>query len=378
MRYAFVSDIHANLAAWDAVLQDIQAAGVDEIVCLGDVIGYGPEPAAVLESVYADVQHVVLGNHDAAACGRISLKQFNRDSSRILEWTKTQLNEAAFNFLRELPLVVQGDNFICTHADLSAPAEFHYVFQPQEATSCWEACLEQLVFIGHTHIPGVHMIGEMEVPHWLPPQELRCNKAMRYIINVGSVGQPRDGDLRACYCIYHTDKEMVSFRRVLFDVETHVARLREKRLPIHPSMLDGQVSNPGERLRNMEFHPVDTLEGGRPPEAGPRRRDDAGPAPGPARKRAGRKPTKFQPTGTESALKRIRRTRARVKSSDSTTLLVVIGIILLIAFIVVVGGLALRPKPPKVLPKPKRTPVDPRTLIEERRPAKPPGIKRRD
>ena len=184
------------------------------------------------------------------------------------KWTKTQLNDAAFNFLRELPLVVQGDNFICTHADLSAPAGYHYVFQPLEATSCWEACLEQLIFIGHTHIPGVHMIGEMGVPHWLPPQELRCNKAMRYIINVGSVGQPRDGDLRACYCIYHTDKETISFHRVSFDVKTHITRLREKHLPIHPSMLDGQVSNPGEWLRNMEFHPLGTLEEGRPPAPG--------------------------------------------------------------------------------------------------------------
>ncbi|RMD75156.1 MAG: metallophosphatase family protein, partial [Lentisphaerae bacterium] len=105
MRYALVSDLHANIQAWNAVFQDILNIGVDQIVSLGDIVGYGPDPMRVIESCYANVHHFVMGNHDAAACGKMPLKRFSTDSRQIINWTSRQLDDAAIDFLSEQPFV---------------------------------------------------------------------------------------------------------------------------------------------------------------------------------------------------------------------------------------------------------------------------------
>ncbi len=231
MRYAIVSDVHANLQAWNAVLNDIRCLGVDEIICLGDIVGYGPSPGPVLESMYTHVNHFVLGNHDAAFAGKIDPESFN-DCARIaLDWTARQLDGKARDFLAGLPLVASGETFRCTHGDFTDPACYNYLFEAEDVAPVWERCPEPLLFVGHTHIPRLFVIGGSGRTHALDPCDFRAEEGKRYLVNVGAVGQPRDNDMRASYCLLDLDRNDLFFRRVPFDVDAYRRELAASRLP---------------------------------------------------------------------------------------------------------------------------------------------------
>ncbi len=221
MRLAIVSDIHANMQAWKAVLLDIGSSRIDRIVCLGDVVGYGPNPADVLESVYEHAHHVVLGNHDAAVCGKIHEDLFNDAAAEVVRWTRTQLNREALRFLKGLPLTLSGDGFRCSHGDFAAPAAFNYVIDPADALPSWSAVDEPLLFVGHSHDPAIFVLGKSGTPHRVPAQDFSMEPGKRFLVNVGSVGSPRDGDARACYCIYDTDEKSIYWRRIPFDLDAY-------------------------------------------------------------------------------------------------------------------------------------------------------------
>lgn len=235
MRYAMVADIHANLQAWNAVLLDIRSDGVDSIICLGDIVGYGPNPAEVLESVHANVEHVVLGNHDAVIGNKIDGSLFNDDAQEILRWTRGQLNDEAVGFLRGLPLSLADDLFRCVHGDFSDPAAFNYVVDPADAMASWQAVEEPILFVGHTHDPGIFLLGPSGTPRLVTPQDFTLEEGKRFLVSVGSVGQPRDGDARACYCIFDTDSRSVFWRRIPFDLDAYRGALEAAGLSDRPS-----------------------------------------------------------------------------------------------------------------------------------------------
>ena len=232
MKYAVVSDIHANLPAWNAVLLDIRGAGVDCIICLGDMVGYGPNPREVLESLYTNVDHFLLGNHDAAICGKIDPKFFTDPAREIINWTASRLGEPAKRFLGKLPLCLAAENFRCAHANFDQPADFHYIFEPQDALPGWKKVSEPLLFIGHTHQPVIFVIGRSQTPRLIPPEDFMLEEGKRFLINVGSVGQPRDGDYRATYCIFDDAAGAVFWRKVPFDLDAHRAALEKAGLPL--------------------------------------------------------------------------------------------------------------------------------------------------
>lgn len=223
MRYAVVSDLHANLPAWNAVLADIAALKIGRIVCLGDVVGYGPQPAAVMSSAYRHVDHFVMGNHDAVVAGKMSDEVFNDHAREMIRWTQERLSSKARSFLASRPLVLEGEDCVFCHGSLDHPQAFNYVLSDQEALDTWSATDAGIVFIGHTHTPSIFVLGESGTPHILPPQDFMMEPGKRYIVNAGSVGDPRDSDPRASYCIYDDATRVVSFRRVAFDYE----RLRD-------------------------------------------------------------------------------------------------------------------------------------------------------
>ncbi|MCA1808087.1 MAG: metallophosphoesterase [Kiritimatiellia bacterium] len=231
MKYAIVSDIHSNLHAWKAVLLDIRSSGVDRIICLGDMIGYGPHPREVLESLYANVDHFILGNHDAALCGKINTALFSEPAGEIIDWTNRQLGDSARRFMARLPLSIAGRGFRCAHANFDQPAAFHYIFEPQDALPGWEAVPEPLLFIGHTHRPGIFVIGESQTPRLIPPEDFMLEDGKRFLLNVGSVGQPRDGDSRATYCIFDTATKSIFWRKIPFDLDAYRADLQKAGLP---------------------------------------------------------------------------------------------------------------------------------------------------
>ena len=217
MRYAVVSDLHANMAAWQTVLTDIADLKADKIICLGDVVGYGPNPVEVLESVYRVVGVTVLGNHDAAVCGRLSTDIFSTRAATAAARHRELLTPAALEWLARLPLTHEEDGFRCVHSEFSNPAAFSYVLEPEDALPSWQVAREQLLFVGHSHLPGIYVIGESGVPHFVAPCDFTLEDGKRYLVNPGSVGYPREGDRRSSYCIYDTDTRAILFRQLPFD-----------------------------------------------------------------------------------------------------------------------------------------------------------------
>lgn len=217
MLYAIVSDLHANLVAWNAVLADLSAMKAQKIICLGDVVGYGPDPSEVLESVYRHVDAFVMGNHDAVVAGKMDPDCFNDHAREMVEWSASRISSRGRAFLGRQPLVLDCGGFVCVHGSLEAPAAFNYILSPDEALASFRATDKQLIFVGHTHQPGLAVIGASGVAHLLPAQDFELEQGKRFIVNVGSVGDPRDEDPRASYCLYDDATGVVSFRRVAFD-----------------------------------------------------------------------------------------------------------------------------------------------------------------
>lgn len=221
MRYAFISDLHSNLQAWRAVHRDIRSNRADYIICLGDVVGYGPSPTALMNEVHSHVDAFVLGNHDAAASGKMDDDSFNPEARDIIRWTARQLNRKAMAFLGSFPLTLVGNGFRCAHGEFSTPENFKYVLNPEDAQPSWEAVDSQLLLAGHTHAPAFFLVGASGTPREIEPQDFELEPGKRYFVNVGSVGCPRDGDPRASYCLYDTDARAVLWRRIPFDLDSY-------------------------------------------------------------------------------------------------------------------------------------------------------------
>lgn len=226
MKRAVISDIHGNLEALEAVLADAASIGVEEYYCLGDIVGYGPNPRECVDRIMG-FKVSVLGNHDQGAL--FDPEGFSSSAERAIFWTREQLEDASQNgdqakrrweFLAELPRVFRDGKYLYVHGSARSPLS-EYVF-PEDVyhTKKLErifGLIEAFAFQGHTHVPGVFTEdGHFFAPSDLPPNfRLGPGKAM---INVGSVGQPRDGDPRACYCIQSDD--CIEFRRVSYAWES--------------------------------------------------------------------------------------------------------------------------------------------------------------
>lgn len=239
MRYAVFSDIHANLQAWNAVLEDMRELEADVLVCLGDVIGYGPMPEQVLTSVRAETQNFVIGNHDAAAVGvYIDSDLFNDHAKHAIEWTREQLSEDSKRFLAETPLTLETEDILFVHAEISEPSRFGYVTDIHSAAENLVSNDHFLTFVGHTHHPIIFARDPNGETHGLSDEDCQLQEGNRYIVNVGSVGEPRDpDDVRARYVIYDDDTREVFFRRIEFDHGAYRKDLAESGLGVVPFFL---------------------------------------------------------------------------------------------------------------------------------------------
>ena len=216
MKLAIVSDIHANAQAWDVVAADIGRQGVEGIICLGDVVGYGPRPQEVLDALRAVTDNVILGNHDAVPGGQMRPDAFNDRAQDIINWTTDQLGEESKEYLSSLPYIIDlpADDVLFTHADVVAPAQWGYIISESDAALNFAACKEQVIFFGHSHHPGVFVQGRKGAVRKQDPGALQLEKGRRYLINPGSVGDPRTTDVRASYCIYDTKLKSLAFRQL--------------------------------------------------------------------------------------------------------------------------------------------------------------------
>ena len=229
MRTALFGDIHANLEALEAVLADAEAQGVTNYVCLGDVVGYNADPVACLNIVRAMDCPTVKGNHDMDASDNHSLETMNPVAATALQWTRDQLDEDQRLWLKRLRMVRQVSDFTIVHSTLDQPANWNYVTNRFDAMSNFSYQFTQLCFHGHTHVPRIYM--KSDKVREIHTESVIIEPDAKYFINIGSVGQPRDGDPRPCYAIYDQDHKVVVFRRVDYDIAKTQEKIRAAGLP---------------------------------------------------------------------------------------------------------------------------------------------------
>jgi len=236
MRVLVLSDIHANLAALDAVLEDANWHGFDAVWCLGDIVGYGPEPDECVARVRALAPLAVVGNHDWAVLGRMDVDEFNPEASRAVLWTRSQLSRASLAWLGGLPdhPIVWG-NYTLTHGSPRNPV-WEYILSPAIAKQNVGHFATRFCLFGHTHVPAIYVEGEGPTSgmRLLTPRTevpLALGEGRHILLNPGSVGQPRDNDPRAAYAILDTDADTWLSCRMPYPIEVTQAHMRAVRLP---------------------------------------------------------------------------------------------------------------------------------------------------
>ena len=231
MKLALISDIHGNLEALSAVLEDIDKQQVDKIHCLGDVVGYGSEPAACLELVNKTCDIKLMGNHEYVILGLESPDSYTQAARISAEWTRGRLTDRDFSFITDFEMDRSLDNLYLVHSSPFEPEQWHYILSPEEAAQAFERLEGWLCFHGHSHIPLIFSEAHDRPPRERVGHSFLPDSENRYLVNIGSVGQPRDNDSRACYVTFDTDEGEVTYHRVAYDIETAQSKMAQAQLP---------------------------------------------------------------------------------------------------------------------------------------------------
>lgn len=229
MRFAIISDIHGNLPALEAVLAEIARMRPDTICCLGDIVGYGPFPNECIALVRKQCNVVVKGNHDSGLLGEASLADFNQYGQRAIRWTAGVVSQENLDFLRGLPMQTTAGPVTLVHASPANPGAWTYVFTMDAAREGFKALTTDIACIGHTHVPVV--IGEDLSINTFHAPRAEETESCRFLINVGSVGQPRDGDPRSAFGFLDTTAWTYELVRVEYNVEGTAAAILKAGLP---------------------------------------------------------------------------------------------------------------------------------------------------
>ncbi len=229
MRFAVLSDIHGNLEALEAVLADARAQKCTHFVCLGDIVGYNANPSECVHLIQELECPVVKGNHDEQASIVASTEGFNELAEEAIGWTREHLTAEDKAWLAELRLTRQVRDFTIVHATLDTPGQWGYVFNDLDAIASFTYQHTPLCFFGHTHWPTA-FVRDDNVRR-LTTGQIVLAAGKKYFINAGSIGQPRDRDWRAAYCIYHCERNVVEQRRVEYDLATTQKKIRAAGLP---------------------------------------------------------------------------------------------------------------------------------------------------
>jgi len=240
-RYAIISDIHGNAEAMGAVAADIGRRPIDCVICCGDVVGYGAEPDLCISKVrellskYGEIPHV-MGNHDnAVVTGNIV--GFTREASFAAQWTHANISSEGREWLAQSVMTCGDGDILFVHGSPTHPEEWNYLWTPEQVIKEYPSFEEQICFVGHTHRPFIHTEGSRRfaanTTAFRVPPDVRC------LVNIGSVGQPRDGNSNASYCVYDDEQRLISIRRVPYDVASAARKIFQT---------DGVPDILGERL----------------------------------------------------------------------------------------------------------------------------------
>ena len=230
MKICLLGDIHGNLEALHRAMEEIKQKGVDKVYFLGDLVGYGADPRECIRIAKENFDIVIAGNHDLAASGVQDYANFNPQAAAAVIWTYNKLDPGEKEYLSSLPLVYEENGFTLVHASLPKPEEWRYLFSGEEAASTFKHANAKIVFVGHSHIPMVLEVGDEIVKKEIT-FAMKLNKESGYIINVGSVGQPRDEDSRICMVFYDTETMLLEFRRCEYNFKAAQDKIIDAGLP---------------------------------------------------------------------------------------------------------------------------------------------------
>lgn len=217
MRLLLIADIHSNLEA----LQAVPKEEYDRLICLGDIVGYGPNPKECVDLIRKKADVCLMGNHDAAVCGKTGTEWFNADAKKAIEWTKRELTKEQMNYLRKLPESYSTKDFFCVHGSPKDPL-FEYILTREQAEEALSRIGQKLIFCAHAHRPIAFFVRMKEAI------DLKNKKA---VISIPSVGQPRDGNPQAGYAILETENMQLEIKRVDYLVSETVKKIRSTELP---------------------------------------------------------------------------------------------------------------------------------------------------
>ncbi len=230
MRYGVFSDVHSNEEAFLVAIDWLRRQKIDSYIFIGDIVGYGASPVRCIRILKQLNAISVAGNHDWAVGGRIEPTNFNLYARQAVLWTREVLDDAERLFLWSFPLVHEDDDFYVVHGSLIDPARFHYVLGVKDAVLVFDQMKKKICFIGHSHRQEVY-IQEGESIFLSYERRVEIKKGSRYIVNVGSVGQPRDGDPRGCVCVYDVEENVVEFHRFEYNIKKAADRITKAGLP---------------------------------------------------------------------------------------------------------------------------------------------------
>lgn len=223
VRYGIFSDIHSNLEAFQTVIEAYKKENIDRYLCVGDVVGYGADPSECIDKIKQLDALTVAGNHDWAAVELTDITYFNQVAKQAIIWTRDKISKEDKDLLRSLKLVHEVTDFVLVHGTLNNPEEFNYLLDVELAMVDFGLMKKNISFVGHSHIAGIFIEENSKISYSVQAK-IKIDPKKKYIVNVGSVGQPRDRDNRASYGIFDTDKKEVYIKRVEYDI----ARTQEK------------------------------------------------------------------------------------------------------------------------------------------------------
>lgn len=231
MRYGIFSDIHSNLEALDKVIEAFKLEGIDRYLCVGDVVGYAANPKECLQETKALASNIIAGNHDWVVAGLFPQEYFNPYAKQAAIWTISTLDEQEKYFLTTLKLTYQNVDLTLAHGTLDNPQDFNYLFYPDDARETFALMETEVCFIGHSHVAGIFVNDSKDNIYYTNEPKISLKRGFKYIVNVGSVGQPRDGNPRASCCIYDTDKHVILIKRVDYEIKMTQKKILDAGLP---------------------------------------------------------------------------------------------------------------------------------------------------
>ena len=233
MRYGFFSDVHSNLEALKACIIDFRAEKLDKLYFLGDAVGYGPNPDKCVKLIKDIAEVKLMGNHDYAALGLMETDYFNQYAAQSMGWTRDSISKKTISILSDFELSHElNKNTLLVHSSPREPENWHYILDMEDAEENFDFFKQQICLVGHTHRPYIVYKGEDGETALSRQTEEEIKEGNRYLINIGSIGQPRDGDPRASYALLDTEAFTLEYCRVAYPIERTQAQMMEHDLPL--------------------------------------------------------------------------------------------------------------------------------------------------